>query len=271
MATYLITGVSRGLGFEFLRQVSNDPTNTVVGLVRNKAATSAKVSEELPNRKNIHLVQGDMTDYASLKKAVDFTAEVTGGALDYVIANAGFISKWSAYDPLGVLAAQPEKLEEDLLYSYKANVIGNIHLFNLTIPLVLRGRAKKVIAISTGLADADLIAKFNLYDAAPYSISKIALNMAVAKFSAEYTKNGVLFMTISPGVIDTGNLSNATEEQLKSLYAMMGKFKEYAPHFEGPTTAEIAIGQVLSVIDKASIQAGDGGSSVSQFGNKQWL
>jgi len=86
-----------------LRQVSNDPANTVVGFVRDKAATEKNVSDELPNRKNIHLVQGDMTDYASLKKAVNFTAEVTGGALDYVIANAAFISTWSGYDPLGVL------------------------------------------------------------------------------------------------------------------------------------------------------------------------
>ena len=60
----------------------------------------------------------------------------------------------------------------------KANVIGNIHLFNLTIPLVLRGEAKKVIAISTGMADVDLTAKFDLTDGVLYSISKAALNMA---------------------------------------------------------------------------------------------
>ena len=91
-----------------------------------------------------------------------------------------------------------------MIDSFKANVIGNIHLFNLTIPLVLRGRAKKVIAISSGMADSDLTAKFDLDDSISYSISKTALNMAVAKFSAQYAKEGVLFMSVSPGSVDTG-------------------------------------------------------------------
>jgi hypothetical protein len=71
-----------------------------------------------------------------------------------------------------------------LLDLVKANVIGNIHLFNLTIRLVLRGEVRKVIAISTGMADVDLAGKFDLTDGVLYSISKAALNMAVAKFSA---------------------------------------------------------------------------------------
>jgi NAD(P)-dependent dehydrogenase (short-subunit alcohol dehydrogenase family) len=95
-----------------------------------------------------------------------------------------------------------------LLDVFKANVIGNIHLFNLTIPLVLRGEAKKVIAISSGMADAELAAKFDLTDGALYSISKAALNMAVAKFSAQYATEGVLCMTVSPGMVDTGLYNN---------------------------------------------------------------
>jgi NAD(P)-dependent dehydrogenase (short-subunit alcohol dehydrogenase family) len=89
----------------------------------------------------------------------------------------------------------------------KANIIGNIHLFNLIIPLVLRGQAKKLIAISSGLADPDLAAKFDVTDSAPYSISKAALNMAVAKFSAQQAK-GALFVTISPEMVNTGLYNN---------------------------------------------------------------
>lgn len=100
---------------------------------------------------------------------------------------------------------QPEKLEEDLLDLFKVNTIGNIHLFNLITPLVLKGRAKKVIAISTGFTDKELIAKFEIHNSAPYAISKAALELAVASFSAQYSKDGVLFMAISPGVVDTGN------------------------------------------------------------------
>ncbi|KAJ2977269.1 hypothetical protein NUW58_g7865 [Xylaria curta] len=94
MPSYLITGVSRGIGFELLRQVSEDPNNVVVGLVRDKATTDKKVLAEL-NRPNIHIVQADLADYDSLKKSVDVVAPIINGSLDYIIANAGLISKWS--------------------------------------------------------------------------------------------------------------------------------------------------------------------------------
>jgi hypothetical protein len=63
----------------------------------------------------------------------------------------------------------------------------------------------------------------------------------------------------------------ATDEQKQAGQVMGGKFMKSAPHFTGPTPVEIAIGHMISVMDKASVEAGDGGSSVSQFGNKQWL
>ncbi len=53
------------------------------------------------------------------------------------------------------------------------------------------------------MADIDLAAKYDIESAAPYSISKAALNAAVAKFAAQYKKDGILFMAICPGVVAT--------------------------------------------------------------------
>jgi hypothetical protein len=85
MSTYLVTGVARGLGvcscpvkipatessanttqFEFIRQLSEDPANTIFGLVRNKEQADKKVAAEI-NRKNIHIIEADVTDYDALK------------------------------------------------------------------------------------------------------------------------------------------------------------------------------------------------------------
>ena len=55
------------------------------------------------------------------------------------------------------------------------------------------------------MADLDLVNDFELDIAAPYSISKAAVNMAIAKYNALYKKDGVLFMAVSPGYVDTGN------------------------------------------------------------------
>lgn len=53
--------------------------------------------------------------------------------------------------------------------------------------------------------------------------------------------------------------------------AVFGKFNAYEPSFTGESKPEDAIKDVLSVIEKSSVEAGDGGSFVSHFGNKRWL
>ncbi|PLB49744.1 NAD(P)-binding protein [Aspergillus steynii IBT 23096] len=271
MPSYAITGASRGIGWEFLRQISSDPNNVVIGIVRDKATTERKVLQELPGRPNIHILQADLVDYAALKAASADTARITGGGLDYLIANAGLISQFDAYDPIGVLGQQPEALQQNLLEYFNINVVGNIHLFNLFTPLILKGDAKKVIALSTGQADLDIIPKLNIDLCPAYAISKAGLNTAVAKFSAQYAKDGVLFMSICPGMVETGHFAKANEEQMKGLMRMLGSFKEYAPYIEGPATPEESVKDVLYVMDNASVEKGHGGSFLSHHGNKQWL
>lgn len=59
-----------------MRQLSENPNNVVVGLVRDKATTDKKVLSEL-NRPNIHIVQADLIDYDSLKvKSTEDNAQV---------------------------------------------------------------------------------------------------------------------------------------------------------------------------------------------------
>lgn len=184
---------------------------------------------------------------------------------------------------------QPEALERNLFEYFKINVVGNIHLFNLFTPLILKGEAKKVIALSTGQADLDIIPKLNIDLCPAYAISKAGLNTAVAKFSAQYAKDGVLFMSICPGMVETGHFAKgksyprqslggaetdtltANEEQARNLMRMLASFKEYAPHIEGPATPEDCAKDVMSVVNSASLEKGYGGSFLSHHGNKQWL
>ncbi|KAF4953192.1 hypothetical protein FGADI_6167 [Fusarium gaditjirri] len=273
MAIYVITGISRGLGYELTRQLSNDHRNTIVGIVRDKPATITKISQdaELSRRSNIHVIQADLTNYNALKDAASEIAKLTGGSIDYLIANAAYVSKFDTFEPLGVLGNTPKELEEDLKMLFDVNVVANIHLFNLFIPLLLRGKEKKAVTISTGLADLDFTNNFE-YDVTPlYSISKAAMNMAVAKFNAQYKKDGVLFMSVCPGMVDVGQFDHASPQQLESMGGMMAKFKEYAPNFGGPAKAEAAVSDMRAVWEKATIEDGYGGAYLSQYGNKQWL
>ena len=57
--------------FEFLNQISADSANTIIGLVRDRAATEKKINEELGSRSNVHIIQADITDYDALKVKVE--------------------------------------------------------------------------------------------------------------------------------------------------------------------------------------------------------
>ena len=88
--------------------------------------------------------------------------------------------------------------------SFNVNVVGVVKTINAFMPLIQQSTVKKVITISTGMADFDLVNEFEIDNAAPYSISKSAANMVVAKYNARYKKDGILFLAISPGLVDTG-------------------------------------------------------------------
>ncbi|OAX83590.1 hypothetical protein ACJ72_02037 [Emergomyces africanus] len=172
---------------------------------------------------------------------------------------------------LAIRGQDHRALEEDLLECFNVNVIGQIHLFNLFTPLILKGRAKKVIALSSGHADPKLVLDFNIDVASSYAISKAALNFAITKFSAQYAKDGVLFMSISPGLVDTGNFNDLTPAQLESIGKMVASFQKYAPDFKGATTPADSVKDVMKVIERASLENGDGGAFLSHKGNQQWL
>ena len=87
---------------------------------------------------------------------------------------------------------------------FNVNVIGNIHLFNLFLPLILKGQTKKIIVIASAWADMEWTNKYDLTPGSLYGASKAAMNLITSKYSAQYKKEGVLFLSISPGMVEVG-------------------------------------------------------------------
>jgi hypothetical protein len=79
----------------------------------------------------------------------------------------------------------------------------------------MKGKVKKVITISTGHADLELVNNLDIENSALYAASKAAMNIIVAKYSAQYKKDGVLFVSISPGVVEVGHFANSTYPPLQ--------------------------------------------------------
>jgi hypothetical protein len=61
------------------------------------------------------------------------------------------------------------------------------------------------------------------------------------------------------------------EEVQQKMMKLATAFQKYAPHFTGAITPEVSVKAVLSVIENASLEKGDGGAFISHLGNKQWL
>lgn len=58
---------------------------------------------------------------------------------------------------------------------------------------------------------------------------------------------------------------------MSAVGGMLEKFKAYAPDFKGADSPPDSIKAVMSVVEKCSIENGDGGAYLSHFGNKQWI
>lgn len=107
------------------------------------------------------------------------------------------------------------------------NVLSNVYLYNMFMPQILKGKAKKVVVISSGAGDAEWVKDYDLDGSSLYAASKSAMNMITAKFSAQYKKDGVLFMSICPGMVEVGHFANGifhhssikTLDELADLFA----------------------------------------------------
>ncbi|KAJ7691584.1 hypothetical protein B0H17DRAFT_1062961 [Mycena rosella] len=262
MPSYVVTGAARGIGFEFIKQLSADSGNILFAVVRNKS-TATKLAA-LPGN-NITVLEADVTDVKALNAAASEVSKATGGKLDYLINNAALMNH------PGFTLDQfpsPEAVEKDLLDHFKVNAVGVVHTTNAFLSLLRNGSTKKVITLSTGLADAEFTVLAEAAGEPSYSISKAAVNMIVAKYAAQFKGEGFTFLALSPGLVNT-SISAPTAEELEE-HKMLGKaIAKIAPDFKGPITPEESVKMQLEVINRWTVK--DTGAFVSHFGNKQWL
>ncbi|KAK7181593.1 hypothetical protein DPSP01_011403 [Paraphaeosphaeria sporulosa] len=273
MPSYAITGASRGIGWGFVKHLSEDPSNTVIGLVRNAPPTIERVKNELADRKNIHILQADLNDIPALRKAAADTATITSGTLDYLVGNAAYLDTFDQFAGPGDLLANSstEEFTKQFRSFFDTNVLAQIFLYEAFLPLLLKGPTKKVLSISSGMGDLDFNREWELDQAILYSSTKAALNMVNIKFGAQYKKDGVLFISMCPGIVDTGYANNINPQEAAKFQEFVGKMQVYSPAFKGAYEPVESVKMMLSALDKLSIENGDQGKYLSHLGTKRWL
>jgi len=204
MPSYAVTGTSRGLGLEFVKQLSQDPSNTVFAIVRNPdSAANLKQLAAQRSSNNIHIVKADITDPQSLVAAAAEISKATDGALDVLINNAVSVNAAAA-------ALSPSQIPLDVAGTrefFKASIdsalYGAVWTTNAFLPLIEKGTLKKIIHISTGMADAKTTKLTGIPGLVDYSAAKGAMNVLVGKYAAELEPKGIKVVAISPGWVDT--------------------------------------------------------------------
>jgi NAD(P)-dependent dehydrogenase (short-subunit alcohol dehydrogenase family) len=103
---------------------------------------------------------------------------------------------------------RPELITQTVRDVFEVHVTGTVHLFNLFLPLIQKGNAKKIIATTSGHSADGPTREFHLEVAPLYAASKAAQNTIVAKYHAEFAPEGILFLAVAPGTVDVGQFGN---------------------------------------------------------------
>ncbi|PCH34575.1 NAD(P)-binding protein [Wolfiporia cocos MD-104 SS10] len=200
MPAYVIAGASRGLGLEFVHQLIAQG-HTVIALARNPYAATGLTAID---NKNLHVIKADITDSVTLKAAAEETAKITGGSIDVLINNGAFWERRHMFH--NILEYEDEaSLLSDFNANWHTNVIGPILTTNAFLPLLRAGRTKKILTLSTGIADPELVRASGYAGQCAYSVSKCALEMVNLKFSLALKDEGFTCLAISPGVVNTSD------------------------------------------------------------------
>ncbi|RDW87382.1 NAD(P)-binding Rossmann-fold containing protein-7 [Coleophoma crateriformis] len=265
MPSYVIVGASRGLGYEWLRQLSKDSSNTVIGLVRSVDQVQARLDAD--SISNVRILAGDMADSASLEKAALEVSNITQ-SIDYLIVNGAYISPKSARLNPSEFTGRAAELREEMVDSLEVNVVGVIYSVNAFLPLVRKGTVKKITVISSGMADTDMVVQHDIPGSIVYSSIKAATNMVVAKYAVELRGEGIVVLALSPGIVNTQE-GLISEEEMKVLMVLIQKFQVFYPDFKGPITAAESVAAQKNVIEGITLE--QTGSFLSHKGNKEWL
>lgn len=89
---------------------------------------------------------------------------------------------------------------------FMPNVLGVVHSINAFLPLLratAATRTAKVVSIGSAVGHTEFILACELATLAPYSVSKAALEMVVAKYAAQFKQENIIFVSLSPGLVDT--------------------------------------------------------------------
>ncbi|MGC1204682.1 MAG: SDR family oxidoreductase [Flavobacteriaceae bacterium] len=182
----IITGTSRGIGFELVKLFSKAGHN-VLALSRNE-----KPIKNL-SLKNVTCFSFDLSESEAYKKIEDFINK-EWKQVDVLINNAGMLLN----KPFS------ESSMEDFEAVYKTNVFGVAELTRVVLPFMKKGSHVVTISSMGGVQGS-----MKFPGLAAYSSSKAAVITLTELLAEEYKESGVSFNVLALGAVQTEMLEEA--------------------------------------------------------------
>jgi len=184
MATVLITGAGRGLGFEFTRQYAADEW-TVLATCRNPVA--AAMLEDLDG--DVAAFDLDVTRAEQIAALAHALGE---RPIDLLINNAGIMPA-----ERGGLSAVDDATLHDAM---AVNAFAPLHLVEVLAGNVAASDLKRIVAISSNMASIGDNTEGGDF---AYRASKAALNSLMRGVAIELAPRGITTIMINPGWVRT--------------------------------------------------------------------
>lgn len=238
---YLVTGASRGIGVEWVRQILSRG-DSVIATCRNPSAAT-ELTAVLDAHSGLGFALCLPLDVASEESVASLPAAIaaTGKAssIDVLVHNAGISAPTHPVDPLEKASKQA------MMDCFETNCAGPLLVTQALLPMLRAGSGKKVFFVSTAMASMGGAAAGSV----SYRTSKAALNMLGRLVALEHgigTEDGLAVTLCHPGWVDTdmgaaGDRSPPVRP-VDSVAGMLSAVDSMGPHstadfidFEGNT------------------------------------
>ncbi|MDC1400694.1 SDR family oxidoreductase, partial [Polaribacter sp.] len=196
MKNVVITGTSRGIGFELAQQFAKNGHH-VLALSRNTAPL------EKINHKNITTLSVDLSHNEDIQKAVNFLKS-NWKHVDILINNAGKL----------INKPFTELTSDDFLEVYKVNVFGVAEITKGIIPFLQKGSHVVTMSSMGGIQGS---MKFG--GLAAYSSAKGAVITLSELLAEEYKEQQIAFNVLAIGAVQTEMLAEAFPDYKAPLSA----------------------------------------------------
>lgn len=176
----VVTGANRGIGLEIVRQCVARGDEVFAG-----ARNPDQAHDLLALRAAVF--RCDVADDASVR-AFAFAVE---GPIDVVINNAGVTGHMASFEGFEL---------DDALRTFSINALGPARVTRAFLPHLRRGKTKKVLSITSGMASIEDNHSGGAY---AYRMSKAALNMMNRSLAVDVRSEGITCCVINPGWVQT--------------------------------------------------------------------